>query len=82
MHFLKQELRLSLLPVLSQSISYTEWLNSVVTADGLGEVILSLLPQIGVIPQYIKRTLDRRFVSFRRFRRHGNAEERRRDAKR
>ncbi|XP_056283466.1 general transcription factor 3C polypeptide 2 isoform X2 [Pseudoliparis swirei] len=43
------------------SISYTEWLNSVVTADGLGEVILSLLPQIGVIPQYIKRTLDRRF---------------------
>uniref|UniRef100_A0A8C2ZRW0 General transcription factor IIIC, polypeptide 2, beta n=2 Tax=Cyclopterus lumpus TaxID=8103 RepID=A0A8C2ZRW0_CYCLU len=43
------------------SISYTEWLNSVVTADGLGEVILCLLPQIGVIPHYIKRTLDRRF---------------------
>ncbi|XP_068565139.1 general transcription factor 3C polypeptide 2 [Cebidichthys violaceus] len=43
------------------SISYTEWLNSVVTADSLGEVILSLLPQIGIIPQYIKRTLERRF---------------------
>ncbi|XP_054473974.1 general transcription factor 3C polypeptide 2 [Anoplopoma fimbria] len=43
------------------SISYTEWLNSVVTADTLGDVILALLPQIGVIPQYIKRTLERRF---------------------
>ncbi|KAM6906758.1 general transcription factor 3C polypeptide 2 [Lycodopsis pacificus] len=43
------------------SVSYTEWLNSVVTADSLGEVILSILPQISIIPQYIKRTLERRF---------------------
>ncbi|XP_033505045.1 general transcription factor 3C polypeptide 2 [Epinephelus lanceolatus] len=43
------------------SISYTDWMNSVVTADSLGEVILSLLPQICSSPQYIKRTLERRF---------------------
>ncbi|XP_074471258.1 general transcription factor 3C polypeptide 2 isoform X2 [Sebastes fasciatus] len=43
------------------SISYTDWMNSVVTADSLGEVILAILPQIGVTPQYVKRTLERRF---------------------
>ncbi|KAM9339283.1 general transcription factor 3C polypeptide 2 [Symphorus nematophorus] len=43
------------------SISYTDWLNSVVTSDSLGEVILSLLPQICYSPQYVKRTLERRF---------------------
>lgn len=46
-----------------QSISYTDWLNSVVTSDTLGEVILGVLPQICHNPQYIKRTLERRFVS-------------------
>lgn len=49
----------------SQSISYTDWLNSVVTSDSLGEVILAVLPQICYTPQYIKRTLERRFVSIR-----------------
>ncbi|XP_070782154.1 general transcription factor 3C polypeptide 2 [Enoplosus armatus] len=43
------------------SISYTEWLNSVVTSDSIGEVILALLPQISYCPQYVKRTLERRF---------------------
>ncbi|XP_071323756.1 general transcription factor 3C polypeptide 2 isoform X2 [Trachinotus anak] len=43
------------------SISYTEWLNSVVTSDSLGEVILALLPHIIFTPPYLKRTLDRRF---------------------
>ncbi|XP_041815137.1 general transcription factor 3C polypeptide 2 [Chelmon rostratus] len=43
------------------SISYTDWLNSVVTSDSLGEVILALLPQICFSPQYVKRTLERRF---------------------
>ncbi|XP_042359170.1 general transcription factor 3C polypeptide 2 [Plectropomus leopardus] len=43
------------------SISYTDWLNTVITADSLGEVILSMLPHISTYPQYIKRTLDRRF---------------------
>ncbi|KAM7395967.1 hypothetical protein PAMA_007308 [Pampus argenteus] len=43
------------------SISYTDWLNSVATSDTVGEVILSLLPQICFSPQYIKRTIERRF---------------------
>nr|XP_046228665.1 general transcription factor 3C polypeptide 2 isoform X2 [Scatophagus argus] len=43
------------------SISYTDWLNSVVTSDVLGEVILAMLPQICYSPQYVKRTLERRF---------------------
>ncbi|XP_073348340.1 general transcription factor 3C polypeptide 2 [Pagrus major] len=43
------------------SISYSDWLNSVLTSDSLGEVIFSVLPQIAYTPQYIKRTLDRRF---------------------
>ncbi|XP_039981813.1 general transcription factor 3C polypeptide 2 [Xiphias gladius] len=43
------------------SISYTDWLNSVVTSDSLGEVILALLPQIHYTPPYLKRTIERRF---------------------
>ncbi|XP_067428686.1 general transcription factor 3C polypeptide 2 [Thunnus thynnus] len=43
------------------SISYTDWLNSVMTSDTLGEVILAVLPQICYSPQYIKRTIERRF---------------------
>ncbi|XP_070844275.1 general transcription factor 3C polypeptide 2 [Chaetodon trifascialis] len=43
------------------SISYTDWLNSVVTSDSLGEVILAVLPQICFSPQYVKKTLERRF---------------------
>ncbi|XP_062267798.1 general transcription factor 3C polypeptide 2 isoform X2 [Platichthys flesus] len=43
------------------SISYTDWLNSVVTADSLGELIFSILPQITYNSPYIKRTIERRF---------------------
>ncbi|XP_034555359.1 general transcription factor 3C polypeptide 2 [Notolabrus celidotus] len=43
------------------SISYSDWLNTLVTADSLGEVILALLPHIYHSPQYLKRTKDRRF---------------------
>ncbi|KAM9840071.1 general transcription factor 3C polypeptide 2 [Aulostomus maculatus] len=43
------------------SLSYSDWLNCLVTSDVLGEVILFLLPQICFGPQYIKRTIERRF---------------------
>lgn len=45
-----------------QSISYTDWLNSVVTADSFGDLIFAVLPHISYGPQYVKRTLERRFV--------------------
>ncbi|KAK1888846.1 General transcription factor 3C polypeptide 2 [Dissostichus eleginoides] len=43
------------------SLSYTEWMNIVMTADSVGEVILFLLPQLSVTTTYVKRTLERRF---------------------
>nr|XP_020473904.1 general transcription factor 3C polypeptide 2 isoform X1 [Monopterus albus] len=43
------------------SISYTDWLNSVVTSDTVGEVIFALLPQIKYGYPCIKRTIERRF---------------------
>ncbi|XP_068199205.1 general transcription factor 3C polypeptide 2 [Antennarius striatus] len=43
------------------SISYSDWLNSVVTSDILGELILAILPQISVGYHYVKRALERRF---------------------
>ncbi|KAK5852620.1 hypothetical protein PBY51_006472 [Eleginops maclovinus] len=43
------------------SLSYTEWMNIVMTADSVGEVILFLLPQISIAASYVKRTLERRF---------------------
>lgn len=46
-----------------QSMSYTDWLNSVVTSDSLGDVILAILPHISSTPQHVKRTIERRFVS-------------------
>ncbi|KAG7509092.1 general transcription factor 3C polypeptide 2 [Solea senegalensis] len=43
------------------SLSYSDWLNCVVTADSLGEVILALLPQTSFSPPpYHKRTADKR----------------------
>uniref|UniRef100_A0A3Q0QZA7 General transcription factor IIIC, polypeptide 2, beta n=1 Tax=Amphilophus citrinellus TaxID=61819 RepID=A0A3Q0QZA7_AMPCI len=45
------------------SLSHTEWINCVATADSLGEVIFSLLPQISCAAPYVKRTIERRFVS-------------------
>ncbi|XP_030578251.1 general transcription factor 3C polypeptide 2 isoform X2 [Archocentrus centrarchus] len=43
------------------SLSHTEWINCVATADSLGEVIFSLLPQISCAAPYVKRTIERRF---------------------
>ncbi|XP_045917285.1 general transcription factor 3C polypeptide 2-like [Micropterus dolomieu] len=43
------------------SMSYTDWLNCVVTSDSLGDVILAILPHISSTPQHVKRTIERRF---------------------
>ncbi|XP_034435734.1 general transcription factor 3C polypeptide 2 isoform X2 [Hippoglossus hippoglossus] len=43
------------------SLSYTDWMNSVVTADSLGELIFAILPPISHSSPYIKRTIERRF---------------------
>ncbi|XP_026174751.1 general transcription factor 3C polypeptide 2 isoform X2 [Mastacembelus armatus] len=43
------------------SVSYSDWLNSVVTSDVLGEVIFSALPQINYVPPYVKQSIERRF---------------------
>ncbi|GAA6235645.1 general transcription factor 3C polypeptide 2 isoform X1 [Lates japonicus] len=43
------------------SMSYTDWLNSLVTSDSLGEVILAVLPAIAITPPYLKRSVERRF---------------------
>ncbi|KAM8847190.1 general transcription factor 3C polypeptide 2 [Synchiropus picturatus] len=42
------------------SISFSDWLNSLVTSDVLGEVILAILPPISISPPNIKRTIERR----------------------
>ncbi|KAM9798250.1 general transcription factor 3C polypeptide 2 [Neosynchiropus ocellatus] len=42
------------------SISFSDWLNCLVTSDVLGEVILAFLPPISVSPTSIKRTIERR----------------------
>ncbi|KAA8582879.1 hypothetical protein FQN60_015425 [Etheostoma spectabile] len=58
------------------SLSFTDWMNSVVTADSFGEVIFSLLPQICFTPQYLKRTIERRFpVYITTLLPHGTSEE-------
>nr|XP_057945298.1 general transcription factor 3C polypeptide 2 isoform X2 [Doryrhamphus excisus] len=43
------------------SIAYSDWLNSMVTSDVLGEVIFAALPSSISTFQYIKRPIDRRF---------------------
>nr|XP_061785847.1 general transcription factor 3C polypeptide 2-like [Nerophis lumbriciformis]XP_061785848.1 general transcription factor 3C polypeptide 2-like [Nerophis lumbriciformis]XP_061785849.1 general transcription factor 3C polypeptide 2-like [Nerophis lumbriciformis]XP_061785850.1 general transcription factor 3C polypeptide 2-like [Nerophis lumbriciformis]XP_061785851.1 general transcription factor 3C polypeptide 2-like [Nerophis lumbriciformis] len=43
------------------SISYSDWLNSVVTSDVLGEVICAALPPISIAIHYPKRPVERRF---------------------
>lgn len=44
-------------------MSYSDWFNSVVTADSVGDVILSVLPHMTVRIQHVKKPLERRFVS-------------------
>ncbi|XP_057678778.1 general transcription factor 3C polypeptide 2 [Corythoichthys intestinalis] len=43
------------------SISYSDWLNCVVTADMLGEVIISTLPSFASLTPYLKKSVERRF---------------------
>uniref|UniRef100_A0A3Q1CLL0 General transcription factor IIIC, polypeptide 2, beta n=1 Tax=Amphiprion ocellaris TaxID=80972 RepID=A0A3Q1CLL0_AMPOC len=47
------------------SIHYSDWLNSVLTSDCHGDVIFSMLPQINYTLPYLKRTIERRFRSFK-----------------
>ncbi|XP_071386680.1 general transcription factor 3C polypeptide 2 isoform X1 [Centroberyx affinis] len=43
------------------SMSFTDWLNGLVTSDTLGEVIFAVMPRINGNPQFFKRTIERRF---------------------
>uniref|UniRef100_A0A3P8Z9W5 General transcription factor 3C polypeptide 2 n=1 Tax=Esox lucius TaxID=8010 RepID=A0A3P8Z9W5_ESOLU len=45
------------------SLSISDWLNTAVTSDSLGDVIMVLLPNLFNNPCYLKRSIDRRFVS-------------------
>ncbi|XP_036405769.1 general transcription factor 3C polypeptide 2 [Megalops cyprinoides] len=47
------------------SASFSDWLNTSVTADITGDVIMVLLPVMSINPSGIKRTLDRRFPVYR-----------------
>uniref|UniRef100_A0A1A7WT83 General transcription factor IIIC, polypeptide 2, beta n=1 Tax=Iconisemion striatum TaxID=60296 RepID=A0A1A7WT83_9TELE len=46
------------------SLSYSEWLNGVSSADTLGEVTLSLLPPLQYVIPHVKRTILRRFPAY------------------
>ncbi|XP_061609862.1 general transcription factor 3C polypeptide 2 isoform X1 [Phyllopteryx taeniolatus] len=53
------------------SISYSDWLNTLVTSDMLGEVIISMLPSLFANTQHIKKTVKKRFpVYFTSMERH------------
>ncbi|XP_061562893.1 general transcription factor 3C polypeptide 2 [Cololabis saira] len=43
------------------SMSYSDWLHSVLSSDVLGEVILSILPAMTYSAPNVKRTIERRF---------------------
>ncbi|KAG5846575.1 hypothetical protein ANANG_G00116450 [Anguilla anguilla] len=43
------------------SASFSDWLNSCVTADSIGELIMVLMPDLSTNPNTIKRTVERRF---------------------
>ncbi|XP_028809417.1 general transcription factor 3C polypeptide 2 isoform X2 [Denticeps clupeoides] len=47
------------------SISFSDWLNTCVTGDNIGELIMCLLIDLSVNPNGIKRTADRRFPVYR-----------------
>ena len=49
--------------VFLQSLSISDWLNTAVTADSVGDVIMVLIPNLFNNPCYLKRSIDRRFVS-------------------
>ncbi|CAL8391648.1 general transcription factor 3C polypeptide 2 isoform X1 [Gadus morhua] len=43
------------------SLSFSDWCNSLVTGDGLGEVIFALLPDFNCTNPSLRRTVERRF---------------------
>ncbi|XP_045576830.1 general transcription factor 3C polypeptide 2 isoform X1 [Salmo salar] len=47
------------------SLSISDWLNTAVTADSVGDVIMVLIPNLFNNPCYLKRSIDRRFPVFR-----------------
>lgn len=49
-------------PVSLQSISGSDWLNTVAAGDITGELVAAVLPDLAVNPLNVKRSLDRRFV--------------------
>ncbi|KAM6964927.1 general transcription factor 3C polypeptide 2 [Aplochiton taeniatus] len=48
------------------TLSTSDWLNLVVTADMEGDVVFGLLPKLGSFPCYIKRVIERRFRTFKK----------------
>ncbi|XP_028296472.1 general transcription factor 3C polypeptide 2 [Gouania willdenowi] len=46
------------------SVSYSDWLHSVLVCDAVGDVIFNLLPQMNYCHNYIKRHADKRFPLF------------------
>lgn len=49
-------------PLSLQSISGSDWLNTVAAGDITGELVAAVLPDLAVNPLNIKRSSDRRFV--------------------
>ncbi|XP_031437212.1 general transcription factor 3C polypeptide 2 isoform X2 [Clupea harengus] len=47
------------------SLSLSEWLNSCVTADSIGEMVMVLIPTLGMTGINLKKTSDRRFPVYR-----------------
>lgn len=45
-----------------QSISGSDWLNTVAAGDITGELVAAVLPDLAVNPLNVKRSSDRRFV--------------------
>ncbi|KAM4521817.1 general transcription factor 3C polypeptide 2 isoform 1-T2 [Odontesthes bonariensis] len=63
-HYFDHNMR-SYFPILRNtsvwSLSYSEWLNSLLSSDDLGEVIFAVLPQMNCTLPYLRRTVVRRF---------------------
>lgn len=56
-------MRLMILSLL-QSISGSDWLNTVAAGDIAGELVAAVMPDLSINPQNVKRPSDRRFVGF------------------
>lgn len=45
-----------------QSISGSDWLNSIAAGDATGELVAAMMPDLSVNPHNVKRPSERRFV--------------------